>query len=170
MTSATARRLHTQNTPERLFHKLHADGEHAHLWALPYAKDANGQPVPTYGVNCLPGCADEGIVPWLDPWWPVDHTGLLVVLREYAEALKEGRHLARSRECIASALDGFADTLGNLHDEGGRDSLTLREHRKELGLCEDGGEHFAERCHLFECETWWEHRQDERLDAIGGGW
>lgn len=94
------------------------------------------------------------------------HAELCDLLDHFAAVIKVTPARQLDPPSIASALIGFADTLGNLHTEPGddRDVLTVAEHAKEIGLCPDSLDHFyGPACGPYECPTW---RQAEYEDYV----
>lgn len=94
------------------------------------------------------------------------HAELCDLLDHFGRVIKATPARDLDPKAIASALGGFADTLGNLHSEPGddHDVLTVAEHAKEIGLCPDSGGHFyGPACRPHECPTW---RQAEYEDYV----
>jgi hypothetical protein len=97
------------------------------------------------------------------------HAELCELLDTYAELLGSPSLRYPTRSEIQAALGGFVDTLGNLHSEPGddRDVLTLAEHRREIGMCPDGGDHWYADCGPHECPTWREAAYEDHMADTG---
>ena len=81
------------------------------------------------------------------------------VFAAYVEAVTahDGPVLPGYRVEVRDALAAFRDALQNQIEypepADTRDSMTLAEWRKEIGLCPDTADHFAARCHRYQCRT-----------------
>jgi hypothetical protein len=98
------------------------------------------------------------------------HADLCALLGEFAAVVKATPARQLDPAAIADALAGFADTLGNLHSEPGddRDVVTVAEHRAEIGLCPDSGDHFyGPACRQHECPTWRQAAYDDYVADTG---
>lgn len=79
-----------------------------------------------------------------------------------------GRHHRNVAACVAEYTQAVCDLIeciSNSHTEAGPDksSEPLAWHRREVGLCPDGGDHWYGDCGLYECRTW---RDDEAAEAV----